>query len=194
MQPLHSIQTPRRRCHPVLVRPSPLGVRRLQGETEMRKRSSYKPRPVLRDCMAYIKQGFAPVRDQQEITTLRMKNHASLEEIVKGRANKKHMDVLIVALNMTEALTMVRADLGADWKTEIRAAQDALFNMAQRGATSGRFVFTGPELTAINLLMELHDQQLDVCTVDELQQAIELSKKIIRSGGARVIQEKKEIA
>jgi hypothetical protein len=153
----------------------------------MRKKSKYKPRPVLRDCMAFIKTGFEPVRNQSETLTLRMKNHASLEEITKGRANKGHVDIMIVALNMTEALAMVREDLGADWRTEIRAAQDALFAMAQRGVATGRWLFTGPELQAINLAMELHDAQLDACTVDELQQAITLSKRIIRAGKARVI-------
>jgi hypothetical protein len=153
----------------------------------MRKKSKYKPRPVLRDCMAFIKTGFEPVRNQSETLTLRMKNHASLEEITKGRANKGHVDIMIVALNMTEALAMVREDLGADWRTEIRAAQDALFAMAQRGVATGRWLFTGPELTAVNLAMELHDAQLDACTVDELQKAIELSKRIIRAGKARVI-------
>jgi hypothetical protein len=153
----------------------------------MRKKSKYKPRPVLRDCMAFIKTGFEPVRNQSETLTLRMKNHASLEEITKGRANKGHIDTMIVAMNMTEALAMVREDLGSDWRTEIRAAQDALFTMAQRGLAKGRFVFTGPELQAINLAMELHDAQLDACSVDELQQAITLSKRIIRAGKARVI-------
>ena len=153
----------------------------------MRKKSKYKPRPILRDCMAFIKTGFEPVRNQSETLTLRMKNHASLEEITKGRANKGHVDIMIVALNMTEALAMVREDLGADWRGEIRAAQDALFAMAQRGVATGRWLFTGPELTAVNLAMELHDAQLDACTVDELQKAIELSKRIIRAGKARVI-------
>jgi hypothetical protein len=127
------------------------------------------------------------VRDQAETMTLVMKNHAALEEITKGRGNKGHIDTMIVAMNMTEALAMVREDLGSDWRTEIRAAQDALFTMAQRGLAKGRFVFTGPELQAINLAMELHDAQLDACSVDELQQAITLSKRIIRAGKARVI-------
>jgi hypothetical protein len=153
----------------------------------MRKKSKYKPRPVLRDCMAYIKTGFEPVRNQSETMTLVMKNHAALEEITKGRGTKSHIDTVIVAMNMTEALAMIRQDLGADWRDEINAAQDALFTMAQRGLAKGRFVFTGPELQAINLAMELHDAQLDACTVDELQKAITLSKRIIRAGKARVI-------
>jgi hypothetical protein len=153
----------------------------------MRKKSKYKPRPILRDCMAFIKTGFAPVRDQAETMTLVMKNHAALEEITKGRGTKSHIDTVIVAMNMTEALAMIRDDLGADWRDEINAAQDALFTMAQRGLAKGKFLFTGPELQAINLAMELHDAQLDACSVDELQQAITLSKRIIRAGKARVI-------
>jgi hypothetical protein len=137
--------------------------------------------------MAFIKTGFAPVRDQEDTITLRMKNHAAVEEITKGRGTKSHIDTVIVAMNMTEALAMIRDELGADWRDEINAAQDALFTMAQRGLAKGRFVFTGPELQAINLAMEIHDAQLDACSVDELQQAITLSKRIIRAGKARVI-------
>ena len=155
----------------------------------MRKRSAYRPKPVRLDCMAFIKTGFAPVREQAETVTLRMKNHASLEEITKDRGNKGHMDIMIVALNMTEALAMIRDELGSDWREEIKAAQDALFAMAQRGVAKGRFVFTGPELTAINLAMEIHDAQLDACTVDELTKAIALAQQIIRTGRARVINE-----
>lgn len=156
----------------------------------MRKRSAYRPKNVRLDCMAYIKTGFAPVREQAETVTLRMKNHASLEEITKGRGTKAHMDLMIVALNMTEALAMIRDELGADWREEIKAAQDALFSMAMRGVAKGKFLFTGPELQAVNLAMELHDQQLDACTVDELQKAITLSQHIIRTGRARVINDK----
>jgi hypothetical protein len=137
--------------------------------------------------MAFIKTGFAPVREHAETMTLRMKNHAALEEITKGRGAKAHIDTVIVAMNMTEALAMIRQDLGADWRDEINAAQDALFAMAQRGLAKGRFVFTGPELQAINLAMEIHDAQLDACTVDELQKGIELSQRVIRAGKARVI-------
>lgn len=98
-------------------------------------------------------------------------------------------------MNMTEALYRVRAALGKDWADEIRAGQDALLTMTKRGVERGdRFVFTGPEMQAVNLALEVHDAQLDMCTVAELESAIEIVKSEIRAKRARVIESSKETA
>lgn len=96
------------------------------------------------------------------------------------------MDVVIAALNMTEALARLR--IGSELTDQIRAGQDALYALAQRGTRLGRFVFTGPELQAINLAMEIHDAQLDVCTIAELEKAVEIVKQELRSKRMRVIE------
>ena len=94
------------------------------------------------------------------------------------------------ALNMTEALALMR--IGEDWKVEIRAAQDALFAVGSRGAETGKFILRGPELTALNLGMEIHDAQLDACTVSELERAMDMVYRTIVSKQARVIPTRKE--
>jgi len=63
-------------------------------------------------------------------TDLMIKNHSSLDAVRRGEATKDDIDVLIAALNMTEALALMR--IGQDWKVEIRAAQDALCCGKQR--------------------------------------------------------------
>jgi hypothetical protein len=92
---------------------------------------------------------------------------------------------LITAFNITEALAMMR--IGEDWKDEIRAAQDALLAMGRRGVETGKFILRGPELSIFNLAMEIHDAQLDACTVSELEKAIDIVNSIVRAKGARMI-------
>lgn len=155
----------------------------------MRKRSSYRPKAVRLDNMAWLKQGMVPLREvKSEYLMLRVKNHAAMTEITQGRGGRDHVDTLIAALNMTEALARVRATLGQDWADEIRAGQDALLHLARRGiAPGGRFVLTGLEMAAINLALEVHDAQLEQCTVAELEKAIGVVHEELRSRRARII-------
>ena len=103
-----------------------------------------------------------------------------------GQATRADVDVLVSALNMTEALAL--ANIGSDWAAEIRAGQDALLAMAERGLRNGnRFAFTEPELTDVNLAMSIHDAQLDACTVGNLERAINHVRATERAGKARKI-------
>jgi hypothetical protein len=90
---------------------------------------------------------------------------------------------------MAEAMVRIRDDLGADWKTEIRAAQDAIYTMAKRGVEKGSFAFTGPEMTALKLVMDVHDAQLDDCTVRELEMTLDIIYEEIRLKKCRAIVE-----
>jgi hypothetical protein len=118
---------------------------------------------------------------------LKLKNHEALDSILKGEGTRDHMDVLISAVNICEALVRVRDDLGLDWANEIRAAQDALYTMAKRGVEKNRFAFTGPEMTAMKLVMDVHDVQLDNCTVKEMEQALFIVYEEVRLKKARPI-------
>lgn len=155
----------------------------------MRKRSAYRPRAVLRDPVSWVVNGFKPLTAvKDEHVRLLAKNHAAMDEMTHGRGTKAHIDVLISAVYMAEAMYRVRAGLGKDWATEIRAGQDALFNMSQRGVANGnRFLFTGPEILAVNTVLEVHDAQLSECTIAELESAIAIAKREIRAKRARVI-------
>jgi hypothetical protein len=154
----------------------------------MRKKSSYKPRPVRTDNLNWIlagmkKVGTLPVAGVE----LKLKNRDSLNMILMGNGTREHIDVMISAVNICEALVRIRDDLGLDWATEIRAAQDALYTMAKRGYERGRFAFTGPEMTAIKLVMDIHDTQLDNCTVREMEQALFIVSEEIRQKKCRAI-------
>lgn len=153
----------------------------------MRKRSSYRPRRVRLDVMGYVIQGITPLRNTGDAgLVLKIKNHDSLAAIAKGTATAQDVQNIISALNIAEALAKAR--LGLDYLEEIDAGQRALESLASRGVERGRFVCTGPELTAINAAMDIHDAQLDLTTIYQIEKAIETVERTIRTGGARVIQ------
>jgi hypothetical protein len=156
----------------------------------MRKKSKYKPRGVRADNMSWIIAGMKKVGTLPTAgVALKLKNHEALDSILKGEGTRDHVDVLIAAMNMSEAFTRIRDDLGVDWANEIKAAQDALYTMAKRGVEKNRFAFTGPEMTAVRVVMDLHDVQLDECCVRDMEKALFIVEEEIRLKKARPIVE-----
>lgn len=154
----------------------------------MRKKSSYRPKGVRLDVMTYVKSGMLPVAKVPTAGTMLItKNHAALDEIMYGRGNKDHVDILIHAFNQAEAIAKLYPKKGGDWLPEIKEAQDAVFNMGVRGVSGKNFVFTGPELQAVKLAMSVHDQQLEETSVKEIEVAIDYVTKCIMSKKARII-------
>ena len=156
----------------------------------MRKKSKYKPKGVRLDAVNWVLAGMRKVGTLPTAGVgLKLKNHEALDSIMKGEGTKEHVDVLIHAVNMAEALIRIRDDLGADWATEIKAAQDAIYTMGKRGVEKGRFAFTGPEMTAVRVVMDVHDAQLDDCSVKEMEQALYIVSEEIRLKKCRAIME-----
>jgi hypothetical protein len=156
----------------------------------MRKKSKYKPKGVRLDAVNWVLAGMRKVGTLPTAGVgLKLKNHEALDSILKGEGTRAHVDVLIHAVNVAEALIRIRDDLGADWAQEIKAAQDAIYTMGKRGIEKGRFAFTGPEMTALKLVMDVHDAQLDDCTVKEMEMALNIVAEEIRLKKARPIVE-----
>jgi hypothetical protein len=154
----------------------------------MRKKSKYKPKGVRLDNMAWIQSGLQKVGTLPTAGIgLKLKMHEALAAMLNGSATRADVDALISSVNIAEALIKIRADLGRDWKTEIKAAQDAIHDMGVRGYKKNKFLFTGPEMMAVKVVVELHDQQLDDCTVKEMEQAIFIVNEVIRMKKARAI-------
>ena len=154
----------------------------------MRKRSKYRSKGVILDVMNHVLSGMKIVGQIGPGTTLKIKNHDALNRIRLGQGTRQDIDVLIAAFNITEALAMMR--IGDDWKEEIAAAQDALLALGRRGAPTNRFIVKPAELNAFNLAMEIHDAQLDACTVAELEKAMDLIQALLKAKKARSILEK----
>lgn len=123
---------------------------------------------------------------KNEEVTLRIKNHGALAAVVQGKADTNDIDTLIAALNMSEAFSKI--GYGGEYKAEIQSGQDALRDLGSRGLHNGsRYICKAGEITSINLAMEIHDAQLDVVTVKDMEVALELVKRTLRSGNVRRI-------
>ena len=139
----------------------------------MRKKSRYKPKGVRLDNLTYITAGFKPVAELGDISTdLRLKNHMAMTMLTQGKASKDDLNTIIASLNMMES--MWRLGFGTEYKDVVNAGMRAMRAVGARGIESGRFILTSDEMRALNEAMELHDAQLDVVTVRDMERAMDI--------------------
>jgi hypothetical protein len=155
----------------------------------VRKRSKYRPRNVIVNPIGYVIENMTPITQHDSFAVdLRLKNHLALTLLTQGRATRKDMDVLISALNMTESLW--RLGHGREYRSVVDAGLRALRSVGSRGLATDKFILNATEMAAINEAMELHDAQLDVITVKDMDSALRIVYDEIKYKRATPIQEK----
>lgn len=155
----------------------------------MRKKSKYRPKGVLINPVAYVLEGMKPVKHHDDfLLTLKIKNHDALTALTQGRAVRWDIDVLINMVNVTEAL--YRLGFGDDYGDVVKDGLNALLEIGKRGAQSGRFVVKAQEMTALNTAMELHDAQMELVTIKDMERAIDIVNKEFAQGKTKKIVEK----
>lgn len=154
----------------------------------MRKRSKYRPKPIIADPITHLLMGIRPP-STDKLLTVKIKNHDAINSLLYGRATMADVDLLINMANMVEAL--YRLGFGKEYKDVVSVGLDALFQVGSRGVASGKFILKVSEIAAMNELMELHDAQLEVVTVIDMEKALALVKQEYRAKKMRKIGEKK---
>jgi hypothetical protein len=130
----------------------------------------------LNNNLLYILTGNLPVTVAAEtVTRVKVANHSAMDSLVKGKGTGT--DIVALGHMLTTAEALAKHNLGRDWLPELSAARDALDDLTMR---SGNFVMRASEITALNLAVEIHDAQLENCTIKQLEDAIKAAKNAIR--------------
>lgn len=156
----------------------------------MRKRSKYRPKPVLQDPVNYVLTGIKPVVKVApgHHAAISIKANDAIGTIRRGQGRGEDTRALIACFNMAEAFC--RLGLGAQYLRDIEdghAAVEAIVIRAKQ--TGGRMVAAGTELQALVRAVAVHDAQLDdpACTVVLMERAIALVAKEHRAGRVRLV-------
>lgn len=155
----------------------------------MRKRSKYRPRGMLANPLGYVLESMTPVTKHESfLIDLKIKNHGAMTNLTQGKATREDMDALIAMINFVEAL--YRMGIGAEYKDVVQEGLDALRAVGKRGIESGKFILKASEMTALNTAMELHDAQMEVITVKDMEKAFAIVEGEYRARKMRPIVEK----
>lgn len=162
----------------------------------MRKRSKYKPKPRLADPLGYVIESLKPIAAHESyLVDLKLRNHAALTMLLQGKATKREINDLIAMHNIQEAIkrmieqrTITDLPIELDEDTLSRG-KCALLELASRGMKTGQFICRAPEIQALNDLMQMHDELMDLITVGHMDRAIAFAKREIACKRSEVINE-----
>jgi hypothetical protein len=142
--------------------------------------------------MGYVLESFTPISKlDRYFVDLKIKNHLALNNLTKGIAMRDDIDTLIQSVNIVEAL--YRMGFGREYADDVRAGLDALHTVGVRGVATGRFILKSEEMNALNVIMELHDAQLEVITLKDMENAIKLVNEELRQKKMRPIVTKEKV-
>ncbi len=132
--------------------------------------------------VAYVLESMTPVAKHSNfLVDLKIRNHMAMTAITQGRATRAEMDDIIAMGNAVEAL--YRMGFGKEYDEVVADGIHAILSVARRGAANGnRFILNAAEMNALNSLMELHDAQMEIITVRDMENATKLIRKEKEAG------------
>lgn len=136
----------------------------------MSKRKAYRPKKTVVNTMSYVMGGLKKM-DSEHLVNLNVSNHFAITDMVQGRGNKDSWDRLCGAFNM--AVVMSEQGIGSNHRDSLLAGQDALFNIGIRFKEISKFTVSGNELKLMNEAMSVHDAQLEVSRIIDIERAFD---------------------
>lgn len=154
----------------------------------MRKRGKQRPVRALINPLSYVLESITPLAQHNpHILTLKIKNHASMLALTQGQATREDYNRLIAMANIVEALFLM--GFGKEYKDAMDQGHEALLAVGKRANGTDHYVLKADEMAALNLLMELHDAQIDIITVKDMERAIKLVEKERAAGRTTPVRE-----
>lgn len=146
----------------------------------MKKRSKkYAPKYIACNPMATF---FGSMSDQHSghLQVINTRNHAAMAAMVAGKGARADWDMLVGALNMGNV--MCEQGIGNEFRPIMLAGRDAMLDVGTRGRATGRFIFKGDELAAMNAAMECHGAQLENIRAIDIDRAADEVTRRLRHG------------
>ena len=149
-----------------------------------KRRMKYPPGSAVANPIAYVIDGFKPVGQAEEgqwLQEVLMKNHSAITEFVHGRGNREHLSTLVRVHNMTRALLLM--GFGEDLYDIVLRSDEVIQGIAKRKQLKNTYTLYATEITALNDLIGLHDAQMEVATIRDVNNAVKRHLKEMAQGG-----------
>ena len=132
------------------------------------RNKKYRPRMVVGNPIAHILGGLQRAGGDN-LRMVEGRNHAAMHCIVHGHGTLELWDQLVGMINMANVLCELGT--GSEYRAELMAGRDALAALVARWRKTGTWVFTGGEMQSMNLALEVHEAQLEISRVIDVERA-----------------------
>lgn len=110
----------------------------------------------------------SPTQSMQ--TELKLMAYQALDAILLGRGDHNMFSCLSAVVNLTTVLA--EKGKGKEYLDYCKAGLDAVRRIGERGAKTGRFGIDGDGYKVLKDCLDLHGQQIEVCTRLQISDAI----------------------
>ena len=149
-------------------------------------RKQYKPKAKMLNPHDYVLDNLKTLSeyDPGYITNIQIRAHSALTVLIQGKALPVDMDVLAASYNIVLGLCHVVAlpePAKSSFNRVLRGALNTIQALCDRGKTLGRITVRAEEITALNDLINLHDQILNVVTVKQFEAGMKIALADVKS-------------
>ena len=144
-----------------------------------KRNKAYRPKALITNPLSFVFSGMQRI-EGEHLTDLQVKNHSAMYEMVQGRGTRDGWDKLVGMINMS--IVICELGTGAEYHAELLAGRDALYSVCVRYRSIGKFIFTGDEMNAMNTALQIHDAQLEISRVIDIERATDEVIRRIRTG------------
>lgn len=143
-------------------------------------RKKYDPskKRILANPVEFAVEGVKVSSERDEVREFRLKVHTAYLSLRDGTCTVKHMDNLITAHNLLEALHQMKFGFGqvVPYSDYVLKAHSALVHLRWRFKEKGRFVAKSDELSALSDMADVLDDLTDLMTVVQFEKACAFAK------------------
>jgi hypothetical protein len=134
-----------------------------------RPRKAYRPKPINPSALVDALASRQPMErgKQQDVSIVA---HQAMRALVSGEGTEFDVEHLAVATNLSMLLTEL--GVGREYLAVAIAGQEAVVRCRARAERTGKWGLDGPAIAAIDLALELHDQQVEIATQAQMSAAI----------------------
>jgi hypothetical protein len=142
-----------------------------------RRNKKYTPKGVTTNPLSIF--GGMSDTHRDHLRRVQVQNHMAMAEMAQGRGSREQWNRIVGAINI--ANVMCEMGIGDEFREITITARDALLAVGKRAVLNGdRFVFTGPELQAVNAALDCHDAQLENSRSIDIDRAADTVKHRVR--------------
>lgn len=142
-------------------------------------RKKYKPKGVIRDPVNFVVAGSRPASEEIQLDT-KILYHSAMTQMVQGNGKKDDWQTLANAMNV--GLILCEMGYGQEFVPDLVKAQGAMVLVKQRFRATGKMGLRGEEMQAINVALDLHDQQLALTPIRDIERAVLCVDRELRRG------------
>lgn len=132
--------------------------------TNKKPRKAYKPKRKVENILSYMAK-----LDSRVVIEDLISYEMALMSIVRGEGTIRDSDMITGAMNACAVLCLQHGWM-EHYPTAV-AGQNAQFEMTNRVRAGKKVLYTGPEMKAVQLALELYEQQVPLMTPKDMANA-----------------------